>query len=274
MQLDLGLNLGIYNSSSSAPVNWTPAKLPNLALWLDAADSSTITLNGSTVSQWRDKSGNGRHASQNTAANQPTYTANGLNGKPVVTFDGSNDFMAFQTAFGTVTEFNAVIVWRTDASGVGNFDYLYQIGDGSNALSLNAASPTAGSFNGNYYGLTSATTPSALDFNTAAVFNAAAITSHRIGTGTTHNLWVNGSARTVPSWPSSLNVDSSNSGLGRFINNNAHFLQGYIAEIVFVTNSALSTADRQLLEGYLAWKWALEANLPSGHPFKNTPPTV
>lgn len=36
----------------------------------------------------------------------------------------------------------------------------------------------------------------------------------------------------------------------------------------------LSTANRQRLEGYLAWKWALEANLPAGHPFKNTPPTV
>lgn len=30
------------------------------ALWLDANDSSTITLNGSTVSQWRNKSGNDR----------------------------------------------------------------------------------------------------------------------------------------------------------------------------------------------------------------------
>ena len=268
MQLDLGLNLGIRSSTSI----WTPAELPNLALWLDAADSSTITLNGSTVSQWNDKSGNARHASQPTAANQPTYTANGLNGKPVVTFDGSNDFMTFQTAFGTVTEFNAVIVWRTDASGVGNFDYLYQIGDGSNALSLNAASPNAGVFNGNYYGLSSGV--SAVDFNTPAVFNAATITSHRIGAGTAHNFWVNGSARTVPAWLQSLNVDSSTSGLGRYINGNSHFLQGYIAEIVFVNNTTLSTADRQLLEGYLAWKWGTAAFLPSGHPYKTNPPTV
>lgn len=270
MQLDLGLNLGIRSSTSI----WTPAELPNLALWLDADDAATITLNGTTVSQWNDKSGNGRNVTQAVAANQPTYTATGLNGKPVLTFNGTNSFMTFQTAFGTVTEFNAVVVWRTNASGVGNFDYLYQIGDGSNALSLNAASPTAGSFNGNYYGLTSATPATAFDFSTPAVFNAAKISSHRIGTGTAHNFWVNGSARTVPAWSQSLNVNSSTSGLGRFINSNAHFLQGYIAEMVFVTNTALSTADRERLEGYLAWKWGLEANLPSGHPFKNTPPTV
>ncbi|MFM6254192.1 MAG: hypothetical protein ACKPEQ_34470, partial [Dolichospermum sp.] len=65
----------------------TPAQI-STDLWLDAADSSTITLNGSTVSQWNDKSGNGRNAIQATATNQPAYTANGLNGKPVLTFDG------------------------------------------------------------------------------------------------------------------------------------------------------------------------------------------
>lgn len=51
---------------------WTPAQIPT-ALWLDANDTSTITLNGSTVSQWNDKSGNGRNAVQATAANQPGW---------------------------------------------------------------------------------------------------------------------------------------------------------------------------------------------------------
>ncbi|MFM6022262.1 MAG: hypothetical protein ACKPER_04955, partial [Dolichospermum sp.] len=75
---------------------WTPAQM-STALWLDAADSSTIILNGSTVSQWNDKSGNGRNAIQATATNQPAYTANGLNGKPVLTFDGINDFLVSST---------------------------------------------------------------------------------------------------------------------------------------------------------------------------------
>ena len=30
---------------------WTPASLPSLALWLDADDAGTITLNGTDVSQ-------------------------------------------------------------------------------------------------------------------------------------------------------------------------------------------------------------------------------
>ena len=38
-------------------------------VWLDAADSTTYTLNGSTVSEWRDKSINAYVFSQATAAN-------------------------------------------------------------------------------------------------------------------------------------------------------------------------------------------------------------
>jgi hypothetical protein len=57
-----------------------PRQLASLAVWLDGSYSTTITLNGSTVSEWRDKSGNARHAAQATAAAQPTYTAADLNG--------------------------------------------------------------------------------------------------------------------------------------------------------------------------------------------------
>lgn len=51
---------------------WTPA-LITTALWLDAADASTVTLNNLAVSQWNDKSGNGRNVLQATSANQPLY---------------------------------------------------------------------------------------------------------------------------------------------------------------------------------------------------------
>lgn len=67
-------------------VSFDPRSLSGLALWLDASDSSAVTLNGTTVSEWRDKSGNARHASQSTAARQPTYTTAGQNSRNVITF--------------------------------------------------------------------------------------------------------------------------------------------------------------------------------------------
>ncbi|MFM6345804.1 MAG: hypothetical protein ACKPKT_02805, partial [Dolichospermum sp.] len=35
---------------------------------------------------------------------------------------------------------------------------------------------------------------------------------------------------------------------------------------------ALETTDRQLIQGYIAWKWGLTASLADDHPFKLNPP--
>ena len=44
-----------------------------------------------------------------------------------------------------------------------------------------------------------------------------------------------------------------------------------VAELI-IFNSILSTTNRQAVEGYLAYKWGLQANLPSNHPYKLYPP--
>jgi hypothetical protein len=59
----------------------------DLALWLDAADSDTIELSGSSVTNWMDKSGNDRHTGAATTA--PTYVENVINGNNVVRFSGA-----------------------------------------------------------------------------------------------------------------------------------------------------------------------------------------
>jgi autotransporter-associated beta strand protein len=40
----------------------------------------------------------------------------------------------------------------------------------------------------------------------------------------------------------------------------------------FVVTNSSDTSERQLLEGYMAWKWGTQALLPSNHPYKNAPP--
>ena len=50
-------------------------------------------------------------------------------------------------------------------------------------------------------------------------------------------------------------------------------LNGYIAEIVLCAG-AHDAGTRQKLEGYLAHKWGLAANLPADHPNKNAAPTL
>ncbi len=55
--------------------SFDPTTIASLVGWYDAADASTITLNGDLVSQWDDKSGNGYHVYQASAASQPKYQA-------------------------------------------------------------------------------------------------------------------------------------------------------------------------------------------------------
>jgi hypothetical protein len=62
-----------------------------LKLWLDA---SVLTLSNNTaVSSWTDSSGNGYHATQSTGISQPIFKTNIINGKPIVRYDGTDDFL-------------------------------------------------------------------------------------------------------------------------------------------------------------------------------------
>ncbi|MFM7534993.1 MAG: LamG-like jellyroll fold domain-containing protein, partial [Acidimicrobiales bacterium] len=70
----------------------TRPEAPNLALWLDASDASTITATGGAVTEWRDKSGNNRNVSQASASARPTYNAGGWSATmPAISFDGVDD---------------------------------------------------------------------------------------------------------------------------------------------------------------------------------------
>ena len=51
-----------------------------------------------------------------------------------------------------------------------------------------------------------------------------------------------------------------------------HF-DGIVGEIIYIQDD-LDTPTRQKLEGYLAHKWGMTADLPALHPYKSRPPTV
>ncbi len=85
---------------------FTPSALSGLALWFDASDASSITLDGSNnVSQWADKSGNGRNLSQSNITRRPSYTSsNTVNGIIVPRFDGVDDTLVTSTSFTSISQ--------------------------------------------------------------------------------------------------------------------------------------------------------------------------
>jgi len=69
-----------------------PVRISDCKIWI-TADRSLVTLNGSTVSQINDLSGNGNHFVQGTAIDQPTLVVSGENGLNNINFDSGNDVM-------------------------------------------------------------------------------------------------------------------------------------------------------------------------------------
>lgn len=69
---------------------FTMESLADKAIWLDSSDASTLTLTGSGVDEWRDKSGNARHLNA-FGASRPTRITAAQNGLDVIASDGVDD---------------------------------------------------------------------------------------------------------------------------------------------------------------------------------------
>lgn len=62
-----------------------------MALWLDADHDSSLVLEGGAVASWRDRRGDAFPAvAQLVVADRPFYLVDGMNGRPVVHFDGAS----------------------------------------------------------------------------------------------------------------------------------------------------------------------------------------
>lgn len=81
--------------------------LTNLVTQLTATAGTSTTTDGASVASWTDQSETGTVYAQATAANQPTYHTNVLNGLPVLRFDGTNDVLV---APGVVSALNSSAV--------------------------------------------------------------------------------------------------------------------------------------------------------------------
>jgi hypothetical protein len=94
LQTNLSSSHPYYSSapggSSSSGITNFPKTITSgtLFMWFDASDSTTISYSGSNISQWNDKSGNGRNATPYSS--NCTYNSTGYNGKPAISFSNSS----------------------------------------------------------------------------------------------------------------------------------------------------------------------------------------
>jgi hypothetical protein len=256
---------------------WNPSMI-STALWLDAADASTVTTVSGAVSQWNDKSGTGNHAVNATPASQPTYQATGFNGLPALSFDATDDFLGISSPVELASNadfFYAAVFqmrnsagnWRMVMGGRGAFNLSSTGGGGMPLLQRMAGNSQIGIHNTDV-------ASAAVKVDVANLFAPTIATVGRaggtFGNGGTVTVTATGPSQAsylttgTQSWASAANTVFQIGGRQQSV---TAWFDGTISECVALNRNA-TTLERQKIEGYLAHKWGLTASLPSDHPYK------
>ncbi len=260
---------------------WTPAEIAT-TLWLDAADSATITLNGSTVSQWADKSGRANHAVNATASTQPTYLPESFNGLSALWFGLRGDFLGISSPSGlsSVTDFFYAAVFQL-APG----DASWRMIMGGRTTFNSYVSPNCGMpllqkmYTSNQFGIHNtdlADTRIKVDVTDFAAKSIVTVGRSERPDGYTVTVTATGNSQA-----NYLTTDAQTWGT---YNNNVFqiggrqqaitgYVDGLICECIAMDYNP-STLERQKIEGYLARKWGLVVGLPADHPYKSAAPTL
>jgi len=242
------------------PTGFNPKRLAGLIGWYDSADLTAMAQNsdgtgavavGDQVGWWKDKSPTGANVTQGTAANRPTLTANKVNGRAALTFDGSNDTLASAsgyTAQSSLAGLTRILVMQcANAPGMPTRVFnggSAQLSTTSNALRLYASNVE------NYVAFDSIPGQVGNGLATgiySAVYGNSAI-SLRFGGVAMSGTLVGTIPATTGSGTATLHI-GSNIGANNFFN-------GLIAEYIIYSRE-LSAAELNAVEAYLKKKWGL-----------------
>ena len=225
-----------------------PTDVLGCVLWLDAADATTVTLSGSSVTQWNDKSGIANHASGGVS---PTYdrTTN------AVVFNGTTHYLTTAHSASLTTETLFMVGTLTGSTASGNYHTLVasslnggrHLFTNASALNLNRQNVTPGPLGGTFSA------------------NQRTLFQYRRDLSNTVTLLLNGSSvatTTLAAYTTGLTT-----WIGRWPGTTTDNWEGSIHELI-IYSKAISKSERQLVEGYLAQKWGLKTGLPSTHSFR------
>jgi Glycine rich protein len=227
---------------------FTPLSIPGCQLWLDATDTTTIAKTGSTITQWKDKSGNANNA---TAVGSPTYGTNAvvLGGSAYFTLPGIS-------ANSTNEAFFMVVNWSS--SGAEQPFFIGTTLDGGRCMFI---SPGTTTLVGSSYKVanTSIGTAGGTPYNTTIMVEL--MTASLVNT-----VYTNG--KNAGSAVAASYSGGGTSLLGVGFNGGVpvatQYLTGSIYEVIMY-NTALTATQRQTIESYLAQKWNIQSSLPSNH---------
>jgi hypothetical protein len=253
-----------------------PAQIPGLITWLDAADRTSVIDNGGVVTEWTDKSASLDKFTPILSDKSPIYTktptaAGGV--YPGVFFSGDK----------TLT---GIVKSAIGVTGIGTCFMVATVGTGAQVFTGGYAegTPTAG----NTFGFVSVDSSVIAPFQgtdpqyanvlkkngTAAltgptVFFARINATANAGDGS-YNFDTPANVGTAPTLWQPYTPSSTPWVLGytgSYPNQQNFYLHEFLCFSTY-----FNTTQRQLVEGYLAWKWGVQSRLPPGHPYLRARP--
>lgn len=227
--------LSPFHSNYASGNMFSPTSIDGLALWLDAAAITGLSDNDA-VTTWNDSS-SANSAGQATAGKKPTYKTNIQNGKPVVRFDGSTDFMSLATYVDAGNSTLFVVCNRTSGSGYQGLFVTNKIGiysnNGSEWIVYVGGDKSGGS---------------------SVDSNFKVLTARIQDNAATVDLWTNGTPGSTQTG-GSFDARGSTTVIGSgWIDSQHH--GGDIAEMLIYT-AVLSDADVDTINDYLNARWAV-----------------
>ncbi|MEN8813110.1 MAG: BspA family leucine-rich repeat surface protein, partial [Candidatus Arcticimaribacter sp.] len=278
-----------WTTISSITSDWLPSQLGGLSAWIDISDGSSLNLSGNNINSVSDKSTN--YGTIPASGGNPTINTTHLNSMDVAYFDGSESFKSssnetivssggnhwsigvFQA--NTITD-KKNSLWAIETTQTPKRDYSVSAANNSSfqgevdldGLTSNRISSSAG--NTLLFNSASSVLSSGSSYqNSWRIFNA---TFNKTANQIFANVDGNRAA-TVTDYDKNL---KENQQLRLMVNRGSSFLKGYMAEFIAVAGlpgtSGSDTSILEKVEGYLAHKWGLTSNLPSGHDYKTSKP--
>ena len=250
----------VLDPSVSAGYIKTPKQINNCLLWLDANDTSTLSLSSNIVSSWSSKGTSSLTAIPQQLSNlpasnfSPLYTAGAVNGLGAIYFDGSNDYMyvGSLSALANIPGYTSFIVLSPiylNATQVfcglqasfssGTYDFF--------AYYLSLDTLRTG-FDGGGNGAISYTSRN----------DGQKIIISTVRSAGTSNTFING-YQMQTNGSVNANTDAGISILGIGANtylSGSQPYKGYVCEII-IYNRALSTTERIQVQNYLSNKWRI-----------------
>jgi hypothetical protein len=250
-------------SVAPMPINsFNPSNISGLNLWLDAQYLDSVIIDSNKVDTWNDRSGQNNHFTKGNNDVISYAIPSGINSRPALHFVDSGTNLEREFNIAPSNELSFFMVVYHVSNGIGNSELFFT-----------RSGPTNPGFA--YFDLFSNTnTTGLLSFNignqtqvSSGVDIRGSISLISMISTSNVDLYVNGSETLAMNKPRGTLL--LNNLLTWSISGGA--FRGFIGEIVTYP-SGLNDVNRQKIEGYLAWKWGLQENLPDNQPYKNAPP--